>query len=299
MPLKNINVQRIGHTIHAVEDNNQARRLYLAVLGAWVFSEPGLGFQDADNALMYLGDHMFETMAPRHLDQPSALVHFLNRYGPGYHSTHFMVDDMEPVKDFLDHFKIATIGEPADGFFYTHPKSTGGFMAEISAIPMPGDPQNYMPEWNPDWAHGQPSTFKNLASINLALPQMDLPKRILTEGLGGNIIGEDTVSSPEPMERCFIAIADQVFCICVPQNKNAGPISQYMETRSPGVYSLTWKVGDLGIFRAHAEETRLTSDIINSPLTLRSDICATGVVTIDPDTFLGARHEFTETLLPS
>ena len=292
-----VRVVRVGHSLHAVEDLEGARRRYLAVFGAWIFAE--LEFEPAGwkNNLMYLGNHMLETMSPVDRGKPTDLSRYLDKYGEGYHFMHLMVESLEPVKAMLARFDLSYEGMDAwDGVLYCFDvEGTRGLTLEASLPELAGanDPQCYSPAWSPDWASGQASTFERGACINLALREMEWPRRFLTEGWGGRVLAEDSVESPEALDRCFIALGDQVFCLCVPRGDNAGPISRYLADRGPGTYSLTWKVGDLEAFRAHLK--RLTDmQVLLEPLPLRDDVCATGDVAIDPDAFFGARHEFTE-----
>ena len=292
-----VRVVRVGHSLHVVEDLQAARRRYLGVFGAWLFAELELESAGWENNLMYLGDHMLETMSPLDRHRPTDLVRFLDTRGEGYHFIHLMVESLAPVREMLARFDLEPVGlDEWDGVLYVFDaEAARGLTLEASLPALPGssDPQVHCAGWRPDWAKGQPSSFEGLACLNLALREMEWPRRFLTEGWGGRVIAEDSVDAPEPLDRCFIALGDQVFCLCVPRSGSAGPIGRYLEERGPGTYSLTWKVGGLNAFRGHLDRSR-EMGVLEAPVRLRSDLCATGEFAIDPDDFFGARHEFTE-----
>ncbi len=125
----------IDHVGVAVEDIDQALRLYRDALGMPLVHRETVDEQGVDAALLDVGDGHVELLEP--LGPDTAVGKFLARRGAGLHHVAYRVPD---VQDALQSFQAAgmrVIDErPRSGIrgsrvAFLHPASTGGVLTEI------------------------------------------------------------------------------------------------------------------------------------------------------------------------
>jgi catechol 2,3-dioxygenase-like lactoylglutathione lyase family enzyme len=275
-----ITVRRLIHTIHCVADVEATRRLYMQALGGIAFAESYHVGEDRDMALMYVADHMIEPMAPRSVGGETTFARYLRKYGQGFHSIEFKVDDAVQAAAACK-AKGVVLTTEYDVFFFIHPRSTGGVVVEVCDIPMGADPYDYK-GWNPDWAEGHPSSLRRLSYVACATRDLPGAVRFFTEVLDGEVAGRDRVLTPEPAERVFIRVGDALFAFMQPDAEGQGPLTVFLAGPNSGVYALVWRVDDTDQAKGWFDRQGLATDGDGLD----------GALALSRDAMLGARHEF-------
>jgi catechol 2,3-dioxygenase-like lactoylglutathione lyase family enzyme len=277
-----VKVRRVIHTIHAVADIGACRARYLDILGGLIFAEGYFEAEDRDMALLYVADHMLEPMAPR---DPARLekhfARYLHRYGPGFHSFEIKVDDGPSVAARLKESGCKLSAEYGF-FFYVRQESTGGVLLEVCERPMPNDPYERR-DWRPEWAGRHGSTLVCLDHIACITPDIERALVFFTGLLDGELVADGRIDAPQPARRALVRLADTRVAFIQPDDVAAGPLGEFLEPPTSGIYSLVWRVADLAAAESyfHAKGVRTTREQ-----------CVSGGFAIDRRDFLSARHEF-------
>jgi len=278
-----VRIQRVIHTIHAVADIAACRALYLNILGGLIFAEGYYEAEDRDMALLYVGDHMIEPMAPRdpaRLDKHFA--RYLHRYGQGFHSFEIKIEDGPAVAARLKEAGCKLSAESAV-FFFVRQESTGGVLLEVCATSMPNDPHGRR-NWRPDWAAGHPTTLLGLDHIACATRDVEAALRFFTGVCDGELLADERVLLPQPGRRALVRLADTRVAFIQPDDAGTGPLGAFLEPPTSGVYALVWRVEDESAAEAVLRKQGLRTSRAG---------CISAGFAIDPGDFLGARHEFT------
>ena len=282
------NVRRIVHVIHACLDYHAVREKYMNVFGALVFAEGYHPEADRDMNLFYVGDFMVEPMAPRGTTDPkhpmaSIYKGYLDRFGEGWHSYEVAVDGLpEVLEDLKGKGMRISPGVP-----FTHPLDSFGMSIEM--IPgeggMPNDPVRYTGFDLKNWFRGNhPLTLEGLAAMVHIVPNVPAARDYMVNVWGAKAISEDTVTTPEPMDRADVELAGVRFVLVKPTGES-GPVSETMARRKLGIYSLAWKVGSLEQAKAHLAKNDVRAEEGTSVM---------GGICLHPDDMFGARHELIE-----
>ncbi len=275
-------VKRIVHTIHAVDDLDACRMRYQDVLGGLVFAEGYFEAEDRDMALLYVADHIIEPMAPRHVDDLSKpYARYLAKYGPGWHSFELRIEDCPAVAARLraDGYTLAS---DYGMFFYVRPESTGGVLLECCDVDMPNDPYDRR-NWRPDWAEGMPSTLLRLDHIACVVTDAEAGRHLFTTYVDGEVLDDGRISAPQPARRVLLRVGDGRVALIQPDDPADGVLGAFVRPPTSGVYAVVWAVEDAGRARAFFREQGLR---------VTEEGCVSGGFAIEPEDFLGARHEF-------
>ncbi len=125
----------IDHVGVAVEDIDQALKLYRDSLGMPVVHRETVDEQGVDAALLDVGDGHVELLEP--LGPDTAVGKFLARRGAGLHHVAYRVADVESALKGFQAAGMRLIDErPRTGIrgsrvAFLHPSSTGGVLTEI------------------------------------------------------------------------------------------------------------------------------------------------------------------------
>lgn len=277
-----IRVQRVIHAIHAVRDIAEARAKYLDVLGGLIFAEGYFEAEDRDMALLYVADFMVEPMAPRdpaRLEKPFA--RYLQRYGQGLHSFEVGVDDGPAAAARLK-AAGARLASEYGFFFYVRQETAAGVLLEVCDRPMPNDPYDRR-GWRPDWSAGHPSTLLRLDHIACVTPDADAAVAFFTGQLDGELLSDQRIDAPQPSRRVLVRLAATQVAFIQPEAAGEGPLGGFLQPPTSGVYALVWRVEDEGRAEAFLQEKGLRTTRAN---------CVSSGFAIEPDDFLGGRHEF-------
>jgi catechol 2,3-dioxygenase-like lactoylglutathione lyase family enzyme len=277
-----VKVRRIIHTIHAVTDIATCRAQYLDLLGGLIFAEGYFEAEDRDMALLYVADHMLEPMSPR---DPARLekhfARYLHRYGPGFHSFEIKVDDGPAVAGKLKEHGCKLSAEYGF-FFYVRQESTGGVLLEVCERPMPNDPYE-RGNFRPEWAGRHATTLEGLDHIACVVPDVARALAFFTELLDGELLADERMALPQPGRRILVRLADTRVAFIQPDDAEQGPLAEFLEPPTSGIYSLVWRVGD-----AEAAQRFFHG----KGLSTTREACVSGGFAIDPRDFSSARHEF-------
>ncbi len=277
-------VSRIIHTIHATTDIYKCRLLYQDALGGLVFAENYFPAEDRDAALLYVTDHMVEPMAPRNpddLEKPFARM--TAKIGQAYHSFELKVPDGKAASQA---FRDAGCKVASDYgvFFFVRPESTGGVLLEVCELPMPNDPYD-RGSWNPAVGVGHASTVTGLDHIACVTRDMDAVLGFFTGQVNGEVVSDERTELPQPGRRVVIHVGDTDVVFVQPDDPASGPLGAFLSKEQNGIYALVWKIADEDKAKAH-----FTGGMLK--LRLTQDGCITPGFAIEPEDFLGARHEF-------
>jgi methylmalonyl-CoA/ethylmalonyl-CoA epimerase len=126
---------RIDHVGVAVEDLDDAVRLYSERLGMPVEHRETVEEQGVEAVLLGVGGSHVELLRP--LADDTAVGRFLERHGPGMHHVAYGTDDIDSALDALRAAGLRLIDEhPRTGIrnsrvAFVHPRSTGGVLTEL------------------------------------------------------------------------------------------------------------------------------------------------------------------------
>ena len=278
-----IHVSRIIHTIHATTDIYKCRLLYQDALGGLVFAENYFPAEDRDAALLYVTDHMIEPMAartPDDLTKPYARM--AARIGPSFHSFEIKVADGKAASVA---FREAgcTVASDYGVFFFVKPESTGGVLLEVCELSMPNDPYD-RGNWNPAVGSGHASTVTGLNHIACVTRDMAAALRFFTEVIDGEVLEDARTALPQPGRRVLLRIGDTRVAFVQPDDPADGPLGAFLAKEQNGIYALVWNIADEARTRDH-----FTGKL---GMRLTEENCISSGFAIEPDDFLGARHEF-------
>jgi catechol 2,3-dioxygenase-like lactoylglutathione lyase family enzyme len=280
-------IKRVVHTIHAVIDIAACRAKYLDVLGGLIFAEGYFEAEDRDMALLYVADCMIEPIAPHNAareDKP--LARYLRRNGQRLHSFEIQIDKGPELSAKLKAagYKLAT---DYGFFFFVRAESTGGVLLEVCETPMPNDPYDRR-GWRPEWSEGHKSSLLRLDHIACVTPNLEAVLTLFTGQLDGEIVADDRIRLPQPARRILLRLADTNVAFTQPDDAGDGPLGTFLALPTSGIYALVWQVEDEAVAEAFFQKKGLR--------TTRDDCLSPGFA-IEPEDFLGARHEFVRTLV--
>lgn len=248
---------RMLHTIHAARDDGPLRRAYLMAFGGMAFAESYHAGEDRDMALIYVADHMVEPMAPRRPDAiDMRFARYVAKYGPGWHSISVQVDDAAQASARV-RAKGAQLTTDYPGFFFVHPRTTGGIIFEVTDYRMTNDPKDE-PSWNPHWAAARQHQPRRLARIVCAVRDLSPTIAFFTQAFDGTLLEQGHCIFPQPARFARIHLGDGELLILQPDSQDAGPLADFLSVPCSGVYALAWEVGSLDAACAGMADNGLT-----------------------------------------
>lgn len=278
-----VKVPRIIHTIHATTDIYACRLLYQDALGGLVFAENYFPAEDRDCALLYVANHMVEPMAPRHAeDMTKPYARMAARIGQAFHSFELKVADGKAASQaFRD--AGATVASDYGVFFFVKPESTGGVLLEVCETAMPNDPYDRAGGWGPQVGTGHASGVLRLDHIACVTREIDKALDFFTEVVDGEVLSDERSELPQPARRVLIRIGDTRVAFIQPDDTASGPLGAFLAKPQNGIYALVWEVADEAKSRRHFDKLKLRQT---------AEGCVSPGFAIEPEDFLGARHEF-------
>lgn len=278
-------VSRVIHTIHATTDIYKCRTLYQDVLGGLVFAENYFPAEDRDAALLYVTNHMVEPMAPRNPeDLTKPFARMAAKIGQAFHSFEIKVADGKAASQAFRDGGAVTASDYGF-FFFVKPESTGGVLLEVCEVPMPNDPYD-RPHWDPRVGQGHAGQVLALDHIACVVADVDKALHFFTGLCDGEVVDDARTELPQPARRVLVQLGDTRAAFIQPDEAAAGPLGAFLGKVQNGIYALVWKIADEGRARNHFEG--------KCGLRLTAEGCVSGGFAIEPDDFLGARHEFVD-----
>lgn len=278
-----IPVSRVIHTIHAVTDIHAARALYQDALGGLVFAENYFPAEDRDAALLYVTDHMVEPMAARHPDDlAKPFARQAAKIGQAFHSFEIKVADGKSASAAFREAGCTVAGDYGV-FFFVKPESTGGVLLEVCELPMPNDPWE-RGNWDPKVGAGHHCAVTGLDHIACVTADIETALRFFTQLVDGEVLEDTRTDLPQPGRRVLLRVGDTRVAFVQPDDATSGPLGAFLSRTQNGIYALVWRIADEGRARAHFAE--------KLQLRLTGEGCISPGFAIEPDDFMGARHEF-------
>lgn len=276
-------VERIIHTIHATTDINKCRLLYQDALGGLVFAENYFPAEDRDCALLYVTNHMVEPMAARSPeDMTKPFARMSSKIGQSFHSFELKVaNGKEAGQAFRD--AGAVVASDYGFFFFVKGESTGGVLLEVCETQMPNDPYDRPGGWGAGVGIGHPSSVKRLDHIACVTREIEKAIHFFTEVVDGEILSDVRTERPQPGRRVLIHVGDTRVAFVEPDDAATGPLGAFLSKPQNGIYALVWQIAHGTKAKAHFDKLQLRQ----TPLG-----CISEGFAIDPEDFLGARHEF-------
>ncbi|MCZ6596328.1 MAG: methylmalonyl-CoA epimerase [Planctomycetota bacterium] len=132
-------VAELHHVAIVVASIDEARKVYVDVLGLRASEVEHIPDQKVNVLVCYAGDQRIELVEPAAEDSP--VTKFLAQRGAGLHHIAWRVDDLAAALVELKRAGLRLIDEtPKPGahgtrIAFLHPKSTGGVLTELVEVP--------------------------------------------------------------------------------------------------------------------------------------------------------------------
>lgn len=278
-----VKVSRIIHTIHATHDLYKCRLLYQDALGGLVFAENYFPAEDRDCALLYVANHMVEPMAPRTPDDMSKpFARLTSKIGQSFHSFELKVENGKAASQaFRD--AGATVASDYGIFFFVKAESTGGVLLEVCETPMPNDPYDRPGGWGAQVGVGHACSVLRLDHIACVTRDIGKALHFFTEVVDGEVLSDERTELPQPGRRVLLQIGDTKVAFIQPDDTASGSLGAFLGKPQNGIYALVWQIADEAKARSHFDKLELRQT---------QEGCVSPGFAIDPEDFLGARHEF-------
>lgn len=228
------------------------------------------GYMEAekrDASLVLLGDLCIEPLAPAFEVEgwdEMPLGRFYKRHGQRFHSLAWYVD--EGMGDLYQSLRSAGIecrgtagvrlgDEYVDGPVFTHPRDTLTQLEFIPAPNVPGGPTmlrdpRYEPGWGPWWwADRHPLQIQKVSHVTVSTFDLDEACKLYVDVLDGTVLDEGT--DAELNARSVYVHVGEDLVVELAQPAGDGPLQSDMAEFHHGIYSLTFKVRDLGDAEQH------------------------------------------------
>jgi catechol 2,3-dioxygenase-like lactoylglutathione lyase family enzyme len=278
-----IAISRVIHTIHATTDIYKCRTLYQDVLGGLVFAENYFLAEDRDAALLYVTNHMVEPMAPRNPeDMSKSFARMAAKIGQAFHSFEIKVADGKAASQAFRDGGAVTASDYGF-FFFVKPESTGGVLLEVCEVPMPNDPYD-RPHWDPRVGQGHAGQVLSLNHIACVVADLDKALHFFTQLCDGEVLDDARTDLPQPGRRVLVRLGDTRVAFVQPDDAASGPLGAFLGKVQNGIYALVWDIADGAKAKVHFTG--------KCGLRLTDEGCVSTGFAIEPEDFLGARHEF-------
>jgi len=156
-------------------------------------------------------------------------------------------------------------------------------LLEVCEVPMPNDPYDRR-GWGPEVGQGHASGVLRLDHIACVVADVEAALRFFTGLCDGEVLADERTGLPQPARRVLVRLGDTRVAFIQPDDAGAGPLGAFLGKVQNGIYALVWQVEDMA--RAEAHFTG------KCKLRLTREACVSAGFAIDPQDFLGARHEF-------
>ena len=168
-------------------------------------------------------------------------------------------------------------------FFFVKPESTGGVLLEVCETAMPNDPYDRPGGWGPQVGTGHASSVLRLDHIACVTRETDKAIGFFTGAVDGEVISDERTELPQPGRRLLLLIGDTRVAFIQPDDPASGPLGAFLAKPQNGIYALVWQVAEEARARAHFDKLSLRQTDVG---------CVSPGFAIEPEDFLGARHEF-------
>jgi hypothetical protein len=298
---------KIGKNFHVIHMTNDVRDLnlwYYDVFSVRQFMpESYMEAEKRDASLVLLGDLCVEPLAPAFRVEGwerMPLGRYYTQHGKRLHSLALYVD--EGMEDLYRTLRAAGVecrgtagvlltGDYVDGPVFTHPRDTFTQLEFIPAPNVPGGPSmlrdpRFAPGWSASWwADYHPLQIQKVSHLTLSTSDLARASDLYLGLLQGTLLheGDNPVHGSHSV---FVLVGDDTV-VELAQPMGEGPLQADMVRFHHSLYSLTFKVRNLGEARSYLES--------KSVKFAAGD--ATTLVT-NPDTTQGCVMGFTTSEIP-
>lgn len=294
---------RIGRNFHVIQMTDDFRELdgwYYDIFSVQRYMPDSYGSAEVrDASLVLLGDLCIEPLAPAFRmegwdDMP--LGRYYRRHGRRLHSLAWYVDE---GLDDLFHDLIGagvrcygTGGVKLDGSesmlaLFTHPRDTCTQLefVDTKVATMLMDPR-FRPDWSPAWwADRHPLHLRKFSHATVTTRDVNLALEVYVGVLKGRLIHEGDVES-HGSRSAFVLVGDVIVELAQPAHESS-PLAQDMQRYHESLYSLTYKVADLGVAEEYLARKGVKFSVNNGT-----------VLVSDPTTTQGCVMEFSALDVP-
>lgn len=129
-------IKEVLHIGFAVKSIDETMAVLSRAFGAVEIGRREIPAIGQTSALVSIGDTKYELMEP--LGEEGVVPKFIAKYGEGFHHISFLTDNIDEECENMQKNGVKvlnkTVGDGKTKFF-THPKTTGGVIYEISELP--------------------------------------------------------------------------------------------------------------------------------------------------------------------
>jgi hypothetical protein len=179
----------------------------------------------------------------------------------------------------------ATVASDYGIFFFVKAESTGGVLLEVCETPMPNDPYDRPGGWGAQVGVGHACSVQRLDHIACVTKQIDKALHFFTEAVDGRVLFDEPTVLPQPGRRVLVQIGDTRVAFIQPDDTDtaSGPLGTFLGKPQNGIYALVWQIADEAQAKGHFDKLKLRQTRAG---------CVSPGFAIEPEDFLGARHEF-------
>lgn len=295
---------RIGRNFHIIHMGHD-----LQALDAWyydIFSvqrfmpDSYMPAEVRDASLVLIGDLCVEPLAPAFRVEGwdrTPLGRFYRRHGKRFHSLAWYVD--QGMDALYAHLRAAGVrcyttgGVPVDSdeaprALFTNPRDT---WTQLEFVPVDMSVQMHDPRfragWSPSWwADRHPLHVQKLSHVTVTTRDVARAARFYETVLGAPVVHEGHVPSNRS-HSVFVLVGQDLMIELAEPRDESSPIARDLDDHHESIYSLTYKVRDVGEVRGYLAAKGVTFSSNDS----------TTLVT-DPATSQGAVMGFTTWTIP-
>jgi catechol 2,3-dioxygenase-like lactoylglutathione lyase family enzyme len=279
--MTHVKVLTLTHVNQILGEFEQANAFYRRVFGAQEYMNSYHPAEERDASLFVIGDTCIELFSPR--TTTSLLGRNLERYGNGWHSFEWRVNDLDEARQALQERGVRITTDYPGSFLMTHPRDTYGAILELCPHDMRNDPRLETNWSDKPWSEG-PLGITGLGQMSIAVRDADAAAAFFSELTGAAVVYRDRA---EGGARCHgVQFPDHVLQLAQPAEP--GPVTDFVENYGQRLRKLTFTVHDTGRVREHF--------LGNGLRVLEGD--SPGAVVLDPRDNYGVIYEFVEGLSP-
>jgi catechol 2,3-dioxygenase-like lactoylglutathione lyase family enzyme len=276
-----VKVLTLTHVNQILGDFEQANAFYQRVFGAQEYMNSYHPAEERDASLFVIGNTCIELFSPR--TTTSLLGRNLERYGNGWHSFEWRVDDLDEAREALHERGVRITTDYPSQFLMTHPRDTYGAILELCPHEMHNDPRLETDWSDQPWSEG-PLGISGLGQMSIAVRDADAAADFFAELTGAAVVYRDR---GEGGARCHgVQFPDHILQLAQPDKP--GPVSDFVEKHGQRLRKLTFTVHDTARVREHF--------LGNGLRVLEGDSPA--AVILDPRDNYGVIYEFVEGTSP-
>ena len=288
----------VYHVVHVVRDLAEADAWYDRIFSPKRYYHGYMAEAMRDASLLAIGDFVMEPVALAKVPgaEGSAIGKFYARFGARLHSVAWFVDSMASAFETLSGSNVRMYSAGGDALkelragraVFTHPKDTYGILefAPLGGLQPDRDPR-LKPDWSAAfWRDEHPLGIEGASHFTTLVRDLAKATPFYTDVLGGRRILEEETAGRK--RSAYFALGEETVMEVAEPLSPAAPEGQELEMCGETIYSVTFKVKDLGAAASFLESQKV-----------RVEPDGSGSMVLNREDSLGAVLGFTERSLPS